>query len=372
MLKTLSRLISYKLYTPGPLSTTSTVKDSMKNDLCFNKSFNKDINHIRNQLLKISNLPTEEYTSLLLPGSGTFGVESTLRTAVNQHQKILIAVNGAYGERMVKICKILKIPTKVINIDERKIINIKDVLYYLDTEVTHFAMVHSETTTGILNPIDEISSILKKARPDIKIIGDCVSSFGAVDTDFSNLDFIVTCSNKLLQGVPGLALIIAKNTTLDRCEGNAKSSVLDLFKISRTYNHFVVIPPYQSISALKKAIEEFWKEGGVKARQARYQKNQRALANGMNELGFKHYIDDGDQGWIISTFIEPKHYNYSFEKLYKFLADRGIIIYPGKLSKLPTFRIGTIGELYKEDMIECVKCIKEAFEFMRIPLPLNE
>lgn len=372
MFKALNRLISYKLYTPGPLSTTSTVKNSMKTDLCSTKAFNKDVKLIRDYLLKIANLPPFEYTSILLPGSGTFGVEATLRTAIGEHQKVLIAANGAYGERMAKICEILNIKAKVLRVDERKIIDIDDVYNCLDDDITHFAMVHSETTTGILNPIAEISYKLKRLRPHITIIGDCVSSFGAVQIDYGDLDYIVTCSNKLLQGVPGLALILAKQGSLDSCEGNARSSVLDLYEIYKSPEHFLTIPPYQSISALKKAIDEFWKEGGVYDRQSRYQKNQKVLKDEMTKLGFKLYIDEKYQGWIISTFIEPKHENYSFGKLYSFLVSRGIVIYPGKLSKLPSFRIGTIGELYEKDMIECVRCIKDAFEDMKIPLPLNE
>jgi 2-aminoethylphosphonate-pyruvate transaminase len=233
-------------------------------------------------------------------------------------------------------------------------------------------MVHSETTTGILNPIQEVAEAVKTHRPGTVIIADCVSSFGAVSIDFSSLDFIVTCSNKLIQGVPGLALVIARKEVLEKCEGNAKSAFLDLLQIEKSGKNFVTMPPFQSVVALQQALNEFFDEGGLEAREKRYQNNLKVLKRGMEELGFRYYIRPEDQGWIISTFIEPKHPNYDFKKLYQFLVDRGIVIYPGKLSKFPTFRIGTIGELHESDMKSCIQHIRDAFEFMKIQMPLNE
>ena len=148
--------------------------------------------------------------------------------------------------------------------------------------------------------------------------------------------------------------------------------MLDLYRIYMNNGEFLCLPPFQSVVALRKAIDEFEEEGGVAARQRRYQKNQQLLKREMEKLGFKLYINDEDQGWIISTFLEPKSPNYSFSVLYKYLVDRNIVIYPGKLSKLPTFRIGTIGELYEEDMKMCVERIKEAFHSMNISLPLTD
>ena len=366
------RSLSYKLFTPGPLNTTSSVKQAMCEDLGDSRHFSNISNSIRSSLLQIASLPESTHTSILLPGSGTFGVEATLRTAVSPSDFLLIAANGAYGERMSKICSILSIPHKVLRYNENEKVRTQDVLSHLTAEVTHFAMVHSETTTGILNPIQEVAEAVKAQKPSTVIIADCVSSFGAVSIDFTPLDFIVTCSNKLLQGVPGLALVLANKEVLSRCEGKARSVYLDLFRIVNSGQDFLTMPPYQSVVALRKAIDEFFEEGGLKAREARYMNNLKVLKREMNELGFRYYISEKDQGWIISTFIEPKHEKYDFKTLYKFLVDRGIVIYPGKLSKFPTFRIGTIGELHESDMIECVRNIKDAFEFMGIGLPLND
>ena len=372
MLGTITRWFSYKLFTPGPLSTTASVKAAMMQDLGYSKSFSSITESVRSSILSISKLPSDAYTTLLLPGSGTFGVEATIRTAVSTRHKLLIAANGAYGERMVLICKVLGIPHTILRYNERQKVKTQDVLDNIDKEVTHVAMVHSETTTGILNPISEVARAVKHTHPQLVFIGDCVSSFGAVDADFSDLDFLVTCSNKLLQGVPGLALIIAKKEVLEKCKGNSRSAMLDLYRIYMNNGEFLCLPPFQSVVALRKAIDEFEEEGGVAARQRRYQKNQQLLKREMEKLGFKLYINDEDQGWIISTFLEPKSPNYSFSVLYKYLVDRNIVIYPGKLSKLPTFRIGTIGELYEEDMKMCVERIKEAFHSMNISLPLTD
>ena len=317
-------------------------------------------------------MPSEKYTSMLLPGSGTFGVESTLRTAVSTAEKILIAANGAYGERMIKICEILNIPHKILRYDEKDPVKTQEVLEKLTDDITHFSMVHSETTTGLLNDIGEVTRAVKKKNPSVVVIGDCVSSFGAVDADFSSLDFIVTCSNKLLQGVPGLALVIANKHIIEKCEGKSRSRVLDLYKVFKSQTGFISMPPFQSVYGLKQAIDEFWEEGGVQARQARYQNNKEILKREMEKLGFQIYIKDPYQGWIISTFTEPKHPNYNFKTLYQCLVDKNIIIYPGKLTKLQTFRIGTIGDLHEKDMLKCVDAIKDAFESMNIKLPIVE
>lgn len=367
----LKRMVSYKLYTPGPLNTTDSVKLAMCEDLGKGREFDKLCLEIRESLLRIAKLSLDTHSSVLLPGSGTFGVEATLRTAVSTNDKILIAANGAYGERMIRICTILNIPHKILRYEERQKVKVSDVLDNLTPDITHFAMVHSETTTGILNPIADVAAAVKTKNENIVIVADCVSSFGAVSVDFFNLDFIVTCSNKLLQGVPGLALIIAKNEVLQKCGGNARSAYLDLHRIVNSKKDFLVMPPFQSVKGLHKAIEEFWKEGGLEAREIRYKNNLRYLKTEMEKLGFKYYINPEDQGWIISTFIEPKDPNYSFKVFYQYLVDRGIVIYPGKLSKFPTFRIGTIGELHEADMKYCVDCISDAFAEMKIKLPLN-
>lgn len=366
------RMFSYKLFTPGPLSTTHTVKAAMMGDFGASKSFSNVVDSVKASILRISKLSSEEYTPILLPGSGTFGVEATIRTAVSRQDKILIAANGAYGERMAQMCKILQIPHDVLRYDERCKVQVPDVLSRLSNEITHFSMVHSETTTGLLNDISEVASAVKKHNKNIVIIGDCVSSFGAVNADFSNLDYLVSCSNKLLQGVPGLALIIAKKKELEKCQGNSRSAMLDLYRIYKEGGNFVCTPPYQSVVALKQAIKEYDEEGGVEERQKRYQNNQRYLKTEMEKLGFRLYINEADQGWIISTFIEPKSKKYDFLKFYNYLVGRNIVIYPGKLSKLPTFRIGTIGELHEQDMKMCVECIKEAFHSMEVSLPLTD
>ena len=257
MLAKAMRLFSYKLFTPGPLSTTHSVKSAIMQDLGSSKEFSRITSEINADIIKISKLSPDVYTSILLPGSGTFGVEATLRTAIKRSQKVLIIANGAYGERMIKMCTILGIPHKILRYSEREKVKSEDVLNNIEENITHVAMVHSETTTGILNPIDSISLQVKNKHPNIVFIGDCVSSFGAVDADFSSIDYIITCSNKLLQGIPGLALIVANKEKLLKCKDNSQSAMLDLYRIYTSDKNFITMPPYQSVYGLKQAIEEF-------------------------------------------------------------------------------------------------------------------
>mmetsp|Transcript_17169 Transcript_17169/g.17080 ORF Transcript_17169/g.17080 Transcript_17169/m.17080 type:complete len:305 (-) Transcript_17169:24-938(-) len=291
--------------------------------------------------------------------------------------KSLVVANGAYGERVAKICQIVGIPHKVLRYEDNQVVRPEDVEREMDDEVTHVFCVHSETTSGLLNPIVDVGQAVKGKKKDAVYIVDAVSSFGGVDFDFkkAGIDYLATSSNKLLQGVPGFGIVFCNTEHLDTCEGNSHSWGIDIYlryqEMLKTGEHMMLTPPFQPMLAFRQALEEFLAEGGVKARQAKYQRNQRALQEEMSRLGFQLYINPAHQGWIINTYLQPKDPRFSFKKLYNYLADRGMLIYPGKVAKVESFRIGTIGELTEADMRLCAKYVKEACEEMGLQFPLN-
>lgn len=377
-----------KLFTPGPLNTSQAVKEAMLYDFgSRDPDFGKIVEDIKLKLLKVAGVSEKDYATVLVQGSGTFAVEAALGTAFprmshedRKHKKMLIVANGAYGERQVKICEVLDIPHIVLRYSDAEVVRADDVLRTLQEHptISHVSIVHSETTTGLLNPVEEIGQAVHELNPRTIFIVDGMSSFGAVHLDMyrSYTHYLISSSNKMIQGVPGFAFVICKLNHLRQCKGNSRSLSLDLFDQYdyqlQNPGQFRFTPPTHVFSAFYQALAEHEKEGGWKARGERYRENQRILSEEMRKLGFKLYIEPKDQGLIITTFLQPSHPKFNFKTLYDYLAERNIVIYPGKLSKAPSFRLGNIGELYPKDMYECLDKLKEAFDFMGVPLPIKE
>mmetsp|Transcript_28319 Transcript_28319/g.28012 ORF Transcript_28319/g.28012 Transcript_28319/m.28012 type:complete len:398 (-) Transcript_28319:47-1240(-) len=376
-----------KLFTPGPLNTSRTVREAMMYDFgSRDPDFGKIVEDIKVRLLKIADVKPKDYAAVLVQGNGTYAVESCLGTAFprldpgDRSQRMLIVANGSYGERQVKICEVLGIPHIVLRYADSEIVNPADIKRQLNEhhQITHVSVIHSETTTGIINPCLEIGKVVHEHNPNLIYIVDGMSSFGAVHLDLyeGHVNYLISSSNKMIQGVPGFAFVIAKLSDLMQCQGNSRSLGLDLYEqwdyqLSNP-GQFRFTPPTHVMAAFHQALVEHEAEGGVKARGERYRNNQRILSEEMRKLGFKLYVDPQNQGVCITTFMQPSHPKFNFKVLYDYLAERNIVIYPGKLSKAPSFRLGNIGELYAEDMYECINKLKEGFKFMGVPLPLEE
>lgn len=310
---------------------------------------------IRRDLLKLAHVSEEEYTTVLMQGSGTFGVESVLTSAVGKGEKLLIAANGAYGERMEDIAKHAGMEYKILHFhyDETPDAVVIAEELEKDPAITHVAMVHSETTSGMLNDIASVAKVVKEK--DKVFIVDAMSSFGGVDIEVEKLgiDFIVSSANKCIQGVPGFSFIICRKSELVKCEGKAVSLSLDLYdqwKGMDKDGKWRFTSPTHVVLAFAKAMEELEKEGGIRARYERYSSNNNMLIEKMEEMGFRPYVAKKHQGPIITTFFYPENTNFNFKEMYNYIKERGYAIYPGKLTEAETFRIGNIGEIYKEDI----------------------
>lgn len=349
-------MVNYKLLTPGPLTTTETVKREMLTDHCtWDNDYKQITQRIRKGLLELAHVSPEEYTAVLMQGSGTFGVESVLTSSVGKDDKILIIANGAYGERMEDIAKHAGLDYTIYRCHYNQTPDADAVRSIIesDPKITHAAMVHCETTSGILNDISSVAEAVKSLGRTF--IVDAMSSFGGVDIPVGELgiDFIISSANKCIQGVPGFSFIICRRSALDKCEGNAGSLSLDLhdqWKGMDKDGKWRFTSPTHVVLAFAKAMEELAEEGGVSARNNRYSENNRLLIGKMNDMGFKTYIDSEHQSPIITTFFYPEGKNFSFEDMYTYIKERGYAIYPGKVTEADTFRIGNIGEIYKEDI----------------------
>lgn len=354
----------YILLTPGPLSTSTTVKTAMWYDSCtWDTDYKGVVSRIRSELLAIAQCDPEKYTTALMQGSGTFGVEAVLGSAINRKKhQVLILVNGVYGKRMVEMAKILELPYLTYEVAENKTFeaNAARELLQKHKTITHIAMVHCETTTGILNPLTEIAELAQEHKK--YFILDAMSSFGGIQFDITqlNIDFMISSANKCIQGVPGFSFVIAKRDSfVELCQDNAKSLSLDLYgqwkEMEKDPGKWRYTSPTHVVLAFNQALLELEEEGGVVARADRYRDNQSMLVEGMRALGFESYISSELQSSIITTFLEPEFVpgssrKFSFKEFYQYLKMHGFVIYPGKITDRNSFRIGTIGHLFPEDV----------------------
>ena len=278
-----------------------------------------------------------------MQGSGTFGVESVLTSVIGADEKLLICAKGAYGERMEDIVKHAGIDYTIYHEKYDRVLDAGKVNEILknDPAITHVSMVHSETTSGILNDIESVAKVVKENGRTM--IVDAMSSFGGVDIPVGEwgIDFIISSANK------------------------ARSLSLDLYDQWETMNKdgkWRFTSPTHVVLAFYQALKEMEAEGGIPARHQRYVENNRLLIEKMKELGIRPYIDEEHQGPIITTFFYPENASFSFADMYQYIKERGYAIYSGKVTEADTFRIGNIGEIYKEDILKVSELIKEFLE----------
>lgn len=347
----------YLLLTPGPLSTTKSVKAAMLRDWCtWDDSYNDIVQEVRRRLVSYVGNQANEYTAVLMQGSGTFCVEATIGCAVPRDGKLLCIANGAYGNRIAQIARVLNIDYVVQDSTELGPVDLDLVERNLDEHpgVTHVMMVHCETTTGMLNPIKEVGQLAKAAHKVFMV--DAMSSFGGIEMDLGELriDYLVSSANKCIQGVPGFGFIIARKDEMAKCKGNARSLSLDIYDqwstMEKSNGKWRFTSPTHVVRAFYQALLELEEEGGPAARAARYVNNQRILVAGMKRLGFKPVLPDELQSPIITAFLSPDCEDYRFAKFYQAMKSRGFVIYPGKVTHLDSFRIGNIGDVHEADI----------------------
>ena len=359
------------LLTPGPLTTSRRTKEAMLRDWgSWDIDFNQITGRIRASLVKIIH-GEGTHECVPLQGSGTFAVEAAIGTVVPKNGHVLVPVNGAYCQRIAKICSYLGRRHSTLDYPESAQVRAADVERRLaeDPSITHVALVHCETGTGILNPLAEVAQVA--ARHGKGMIVDAMSSFGAIEIDVraSPLDAVVGASGKCLEGVPGMGFILVRRAVLEKCEGNAHSLAMDLYDqwvYMQKTTQWRFTPPTHVVAALDEAIRQFEEEGGLPARGARYARNCEQLLSGMQALGFASFLPRAVQAPIIVTFHAPADPAYEFKRFYREVKQRGYILYPGKLTQVETFRVGCMGHFGPDGMSGAVAAIGDTVKAMGI------
>ena len=363
------------LLTPGPLTTSQSVKQVMVHDWG-----SRDATFLKINQTVLESLPQiahakDSFVTVPVQGSGTFAVEAMLTSFVPPKGKVLLLINGAYGHRAKKILDIARRRSVVYETPEDTPPDLKKVetLLKRKSSITHRFVVHCETTSGIVNPIAAIGDLAKRYGKIYLV--DSMSAFGALplDAEAIHADAIAASSNKCIEGVPGLGFVLARKALMPSLKGNATTLVLDLHDQWQNFEktgQYRFTPPIHVIVSFHQALTEFFEEGGQTGRGARYQDNCNTLVDGMRALGFRTLLPDALQAPIIITFHMPKNKGFVFQTFYDGLKDRGFVIYPGKLTVADSFRIGCIGRLYPKDMQSAVAAVRDVLADMHINLPI--
>ncbi|VAW19655.1 2-aminoethylphosphonate:pyruvate aminotransferase [hydrothermal vent metagenome] len=360
------------LLTPGPLTTSYATKSAMLADWgSWDGDFRDITAQLRAMLLELTGDDKNEYDCVPMQGSGSFSVEAMLGSFVPKDGKVLVLSNGAYGKRIAQTLKYLGRAHTVIDKGDYLPPRANEVSEALrvDPAITHVALVHCETSSGILNPIREIAEAVDKAGRHLLI--DSMSAFGAIELDVNEISYqgMVSSANKCIEGVPGFGFVIAQKKALAEAKGRSHSLCLDIhaqWEHMERGGQWRFTPPTHAVVAFVAALEAHKNEGGVAARGARYGKNRDVLVAGMRELGFETLLDDKWLSPIIVTFFCPEDAAFSFDGFYRLLKEKGFIIYPGKLTIVDSFRIGCIGQIDHHVMEKVVMAAGEALDEMGV------
>lgn len=359
------------LLTPGPLTTADATKRAMLHDWgSRDRAFIEMNARVRRRLLAVAHAG-DSHVCVPLQGSGTFIVEATLGTLVPKDGKALVLINGAYGRRIAKILKVMGRAHEVMEWPEDAPVDPKAVDDRLADrpDITDVAVVHCETTSGILNPLKEIAAVVDRHGP--RLIVDSMSAFGALPVDARQVPFdaVMASSNKCLEGVPGMGFALIRQSTLEASADNAHSLSLDLYdqwQAMEGNGQWRFTPPTHVLAAFDAALGAFEAEGGQPGRHARYAENCQTLVDGMAALGFETLLPAKLQAPIIVTFHMPADPAFVFEGFYDRLKDRGYVIYPGKLTEAPSFRIGCIGALDKRVIEGALDAVRQVLAEMGV------
>ncbi|HEU5189565.1 MAG TPA: 2-aminoethylphosphonate--pyruvate transaminase [Methylomirabilota bacterium] len=359
------------LLTPGPLTTSTTTKQAMLRDWGSRDPAFMALNaRVRERLVALAG-GQGTHVCVPLQGSGTFIVEAMLATMVPPDGKLLILVNGAYGKRMLRMCQYHRRAYVELEVPEDRAVNpaAVDAALAGDPGITHVALVHCETTSGVLNPVAEVAAVV--ARRGRRFLLDSMSAFGALPLDAHRgpFDAMVASANKCLEGVPGMGFAIVRQTALEGAKGQCGSLSLDLhdqWVAMEKTGQWRFTPPTHVIAALDQALAEHAAEGGVEGRGARYARNCGILVGGLRAMGFETLLPDAIQAPIIVTVRMPVDARFHFQTLYDRLAERGYVIYPGKLTVADSFRIGCIGRLGEEEMRGVLAAVADIVQEMGV------
>ncbi len=362
------------LLNPGPANTSPRVRQALLTpDLCHREpEFFQVMRECRQRLVRLAGAP--DFAAVLFTGSGTAAVEAALSSAVPRGRSVLVVDNGVYGDRLRRMARAHGIEAVALTYDVTTPVPPADVERALRAhpEVSHVAVVHHETTTGLLNPVEEVARVA--AAQGRRVLVDAMSSlFGEpLDVGADGIDFVVASANKCLQGLPGVAFVLGRRTALEALRGQSPRSVyLDLLTqyAAQEQDNTPFTPAVQVLHAMREALVELEREG-VAARIARYADNARVLRAGLTALGLEILVPEPARSHTLTTFRLPA--GVSYDALHDAMKRRGYVIYAGQGDlRTYAFRVANMGTLTPADMQGVVAAFAAALEELGVGPPVR-
>lgn len=357
------------LFVPGPVTTSARVKSAMLRDLSpRDAEFLETLRAIRQEL---AGLAGGDYEAVLLPGSGASAMEAVIGSAVPRTGKLLVAMNGEYGRRIARVGAALGLATRRLEWPGEAPVEPEQIAMILESDpaITHVAAVHCESSTGLVNPIERIGRAVRAA--DRQFLVDAIGTFGAIPLELAGtpIHYLVASAGKCLQGVPGVAFVLARRSELERCVGQGRGIAMDLAAQWLSLLHvgqFRFTPPTHALLALREALIELKEEGGPAGRGQRYAANARTLLAGLSALGFQPLLPPELRSRTVTAFRLPGHPHFQYEVFHALMHKRGFVLDPAPAPQGDSFRVATMGDLYPEDFERFARAAHEVLTAMDV------
>ncbi len=354
------------LLNPGPVNVTDKVRDAMlRGDMCHREyEMTELLQSIREKIVTAFQIE-DEFSAVLISGSGTSALEMGVSSCLSEGKSILVIRNGIYGDRIAKMADAYKLPKLTVDTPWGTPPDLEKIEKVLkeNPEIELVAMVHHETTTGLLNPLNEVGIIAKKYGK--KLLVDAISSLAGDPVDFkhSQIDFAIGTANKCIQGLPGVSFVLTRKTELNRLEKvPSRSLYFDLFQNLKSQEKGITLftPAVQMHYSFEVALEELLQET-VEERIERYADAAKLLRQGFRDLGLELFIQESLLSNVLTSLKLPSDVKY--EKLHDELRQRGFVVYAGQggLSE-QIFRVANIGDIKKEEFQSFLAALKECLD----------
>jgi len=356
------------LFAPGPVMTTERVKmAALAPDICHRRPvFEKLYSDIRNNLLKLFNGEKDEYTTVVVSGSGTAANETVLSSVMDNNKKVLLISNGEFGNRLKDIISCYGID---LNLVEYKWAEYPDLTEIenelnLDKDISLISMVHHETSTGMINPVHEIGELAQHYNKMYHV--DAISAVGGEDVNVKrdNIDFCTGVPNKALGGQTGVSFICVRRANIRRIENIPSRNIyLNLqhhIREAEKHNQTPNTPSITMFLTLNEALRVLFEEG-IQKRIRRYQEDATIIRKGLRELNLEFLLKDESlmSNTVTSAFLPTK---IDVKDFINELDNEGYVLYPGKgpFLKRNLFQVANMGQIFPEDCKELIRILKRA------------
>ncbi|HEY6389864.1 MAG TPA: aminotransferase class V-fold PLP-dependent enzyme [Bryobacteraceae bacterium] len=355
--------MTWTLMNPGPVNVSESVRSAGFNspDICHREPEYSDLQDaVRTSLLEVLGLSPDDYTSVLLTGSGTAAVEAMIASGVPRGGRLLVIRNGAYGERMQLIARAHGIECDTVDCSSTERPNIDDVRGRLDkNRYACLAVVHHETSTGLLNDLAPLAALCRERG--VRILIDAVSSLGGEIVDFAAFqpDIVVSTANKCIQGLPGISFAIVRRACMEAIyEYPPRTLYLHLPEHHRAQGlrSTLFTPAVQTTFSFLAALRELSEET-VAGRIARYGRMSAIVREGLESAGVRLVLPPALRSSTLTSAFLPD--GISYKVLHDALKSERFVIYAGQGPQASAlFRVATMGAVPEQEYHRFVHAVR--------------